>query len=67
MLRNMTACKIFNRRIHNILFRIVIKCLNQRFINIDIKLPDFLMPLENSIRDKLNHVYPETAYILVYL
>ncbi len=40
-------------RKHNMMFQFVLKSLNHRFINIDIKLPDLLLQLENLIRQRI--------------
>lgn len=52
-LMSMTAYKNVSSTFHNIRYQFFFKSLNHRFINIDIKLPDFLLPLENIIREKI--------------
>lgn len=49
----MTAYKMITVRKHNMMFQFVLKSLNHRFINIDIKLPDLLLQLENLIRQRI--------------
>lgn len=49
----MTAYKVVRIKRYNVIFQFLFKSLNHRFINIDIKLPELLLPMENLIREKI--------------